>query len=231
MSNAHILLVDDEEDILELMGYNLEQEGYEVATARDGLRALEIAEKEKPDLIVLDIMMPGMNGIEVCERLRQKAHLRRTPILMLTARTEEEDEIVGLDSGADDYVAKPVSPQLIVSRIEALLRRADRSASPPNIVEVHDLVIDRDRYIVKQQSFDTEQTEVFELPRKEFELLYFLASHPGKVFSRDELLDNVWGPEIFVVDRTVDVHVRKIREKLGSHYIETVKGVGYRFME
>lgn len=231
MSKAHILLVDDEEDILELMGYNLEQEGYEVSTARDGLSALEKAEKENPDLIVLDIMMPGMDGIEVCERLRQHAHLRLTPILMLTARTEEEDEIVGLESGADDYVPKPVSPQLIVSRIDALLRRAERSATPPNIVEVHDLTIDRDRYVVEQEDTDDGETKEFELPRKEFELLYFLASHPGKVFSRQELLDNVWGPEIFVVDRTVDVHVRKIREKLGSHYIETVKGVGYRFKE
>jgi two-component system alkaline phosphatase synthesis response regulator PhoP len=229
MSKAHILLVDDEEDILELMGYNLEQEGYGVTTARNGLEALEIAEKIQPDLIVLDIMMPGMDGIEVCERLRQNAHLRLTPILMLTARTEEEDEISGLESGADDYVQKPVSPELIVSRIEALLRRDKRSEKPPNIVEVHDLVIDRDRYLVEQQS--TGQLEQFELPRKEFELLYFLASHPGKVFSRQELLDNVWGPEVFVVDRTVDVHIRKIREKLGSHYIETVKGVGYRFME
>lgn len=229
MSKAHVLLVDDEQDILELLGYNLEQDGYEVSTARDGMGALKVAERVRPDLIVLDIMMPGIDGIEVCERLRQNAHLRLTPILMLTARTEEEDEIEGLKSGADDYVPKPVSPQLIMSRIEALLRRAERSGSPPNVVEVHNLIIDRDRYVVQQENEG--EAEGFELPRKEFELLYFMASHPGKVFSRQELLDNVWGPEVFVVDRTVDVHVRKIREKLGSHYIETVKGVGYRFME
>lgn len=225
-SGATVLLVDDEPDLVELLGYALEREGFRVLTARDGLEGLRVAEAEHPDLIVLDIMMPRMDGVELCERLREDAALRLTPILMLTARTGERDEIAGLDAGADDYLPKPISPRLFVSRVRALLRRGEREeAASTAHLRAHDLVIDRERYVV------TRGEATFRLPRKEFELLYFLAAHPGRVFTREELLDAVWGTDVYVVDRTVDVHVRKIREKLGSAYIETVKGVGYTFAE
>ncbi|MEL6612546.1 MAG: response regulator transcription factor [Bacteroidota bacterium] len=226
-----ILLVDDEQDLLDLVSYNLEKEGYEVVTARDGETALEHAETHDPDLVVLDVMMPNMTGIEVCRRLRENAKLRLTPILMLTARGEESDEIKGLEAGADDYLAKPISPRLLLSRIRALLRRGEREETASTTqLRVHDLHIDRSRYVVtRHEGLDGEET--FRMPRKEFELLYVLAAHPGRVFSREELLDGVWGPNVYVVDRTVDVHVRKVREKIGSDYIETVKGVGYKLRE
>lgn len=225
-SETTVLLVDDEPDLVELLSYSLEREGFRVCVGKDGVEGLEVAQKEKPDVIVLDVMMPNMDGIEVCERLREDAQLRLTPILMLTARTGEHDEIAGLEAGADDYLPKPISPKLFLSRLKALLRREARtdSTSSPN-VRAHDLVIDRERYVV------TRGEEAFRMPRKEFQLLHFLASHPGRVYSRGELLDAVWGSDVFVVDRTVDVHVRKIREKLGGAYIETVKGVGYSFAE
>jgi two-component system alkaline phosphatase synthesis response regulator PhoP len=191
-----ILVVDDEEDLLELLRYNLEREGFQTVPARDGVEAIERARTEKPDLVILDIMMPRMDGIEVCRRMRQDAHLRTIPILMLTARTEEEDQVRGLDVGADIYLGKPVSVPVLLSQTTQGERRVE-----------------------------------LRFPRKEFELLFFLASHPGRVFTRHELLDEVWGQEVYVVDRTVDVHVRKIREKLGSEYIETVKGVGYKLKE
>ncbi len=225
-----ILIVDDEEDLLDLLSYNLEQEGFAVALARDGVEALDKARSAQPDLIILDIMMPKMDGIEVCRRLRQDAHLRTIPILMLTARTEEEEQVQGLDVGADIYLAKPISVPVILSQTKALLRTKRRSETPPDTLSVHDLEIDRDRYLVFQEKPDGEREEMH-FPRKEFELLHFMASHPGKVFSRQELLDEVWGRDVYVVDRTVDVHVRKIREKLGSEYVETVKGVGYKFKE
>ena len=224
-----VLIVDDEEDLLSLLEYNLEQEGFEVVLARDGVEAIEQTRAQEPDLIILDIMMPKMDGIEVCEKLRKDAHLRTIPIMMLTARNEEEDKVEGLDVGADIYLGKPVSVSVIVSQAEALLRSARRYDDPPDQIEVHNLRVDRDRYLVYQSNGD-EETEM-RLPRKEFELLYFLASHPGRVFSRQEILDEVWGPDVYVVDRTVDVHVRKIREKIGSEYIETVKGVGYKMRE
>ena len=231
LSSGTILLVDDEEDLLDLLSYALQREGFDVLTAQDGVEALRIARKERPDLIVLDIMMPKMDGLETCQRLREDANLRLTPILMLTARSEERDEILGLDAGADDYLTKPTSPNLLVSHVRALLRRSERTeAATTTQLRVHDLVIDRDRYLVTRVA-DGEEEETFRLPRKEFELLYFLASHPGKVFTREELLNQVWGPDVYVVDRTVDVHVRKIRQKIGSEYIETVKGVGYRMKE
>lgn len=225
---ARILVVDDEEDILDLITYNLEREGYQAETATDGVEALEKAEALEPDLIVLDIMMPRLDGLETCRRLRQHARLRTTPIMMLTARTEEEDMVRGLDVGADIYLSKPVSVPVLLSQIRALLRGASRQQTPPDLLRVHNLEINRDRYLV----FQKVAGEIVELrlPRKEFELLHFLASNPGKVFSRHELLDQIWGQDVFVVDRTVDVHVRKIREKLGNEYVETVKGVGYRFM-
>jgi len=224
-----VLVVDDEEDLLSLLDYNLKQEGFEVVRARDGIEALEQSREHEPDLIILDIMMPKMDGIEVCEKLRQDARLRTIPIMMLTARTEEDDQVEGLDVGADIYLGKPVSVSVIVSQAQALLRSARRHEDPPDRIEVHDLRVDRDRYLVYQGTGEDE-TEM-RLPRKEFELLYFLASHPGKVFSRQDILDEVWGRDVYVVDRTVDVHVRKIRKKIGSHYIETVKGVGYRMKQ
>ncbi|MEM6286818.1 MAG: response regulator transcription factor [Bacteroidota bacterium] len=225
---ATVLVVDEEPDLVELIEYALETAGFRVLTAADGVEGLATAEAEKPDLIVVDIMMPRMDGIALTERLRERAALRLTPILMLTARSEERDEILGLEAGADDYLPKPVSPRRLVSRVKALLRRIEREeeATTSQIV-VHDLVVDRERYVVERP--DTRET--FRLPRKEFELLFFLASHPGRVFERDDLLSAVWGADVVVVDRTVDVHVRKIREKIGSDYIETVKGVGYRLAE
>jgi two-component system, OmpR family, alkaline phosphatase synthesis response regulator PhoP len=224
-----ILVVDDEEDLLDLLEYNLEQEGFQTLLARDGVEALDMARTHEPDLIVLDIMMPKMDGIEACRRIRKDAHLRTIPIMMLTARTEEEDQVAGLDVGADIYLSKPISVSVILSQAKALLRSARRYEVAPDQLSVHDLRVDRDRYLVYQGTNGEE--EEMRLPRKEFELLYFLASHPGKVFSRQEILDEVWGPDVYVVDRTVDVHVRKIREKIGSPYIETVKGVGYKFKE
>ncbi|SHK32160.1 response regulator [Rhodothermus profundi] len=224
-----VLIVDDEEDILTLLAYNFQREGFEVVLARDGEEALAKAAQVQPDVIILDIMMPNLDGIEVCRRIRRDARLRTTPVLMLTARTEEEDQIQGLDVGADMYVGKPVSVPVLLSQTRALLRGARRYERPPDLLRIHDLEIDRDRYLVYRLT--PNGREALRLPRKEFELLYFLAAHPGKVFTRQQLLDEVWGRDVYVVDRTVDVHIRKIREKLGSHYIETVKGVGYKFRE
>jgi two-component system alkaline phosphatase synthesis response regulator PhoP len=222
-----VLVVDDEEDIIDLLEYNLSNRGYTVATARNGVDALATAREVEPDLIILDVMMPKMDGLEACRRLRQDAYLRTIPVLMLTARTEEESMIEGLDSGADSYLSKPVSMPVIISQVRALLRSSRRNDTPPDILNIHDLTIDRDRFIVTQAT--EEGTEEMHFPKQEFELLHFMASHPGTAFTRQEILDEVWGPEIYVVDRTVDVHVRKIREKIGSDYIETIKGVGYRF--
>ncbi|HIG74684.1 MAG TPA: response regulator transcription factor [Bacteroidetes bacterium] len=222
-----VLLVDDEPDLVELLQYTLEQAGYRVLAASNGKDGLRLAETERPDVAVLDIMMPEMDGIELTQRLREDAQLRLTPIILLTARVEESDEIAGLDAGADDYVTKPVSPKKLVSRVRAMIRRQAREDEASTAqLRVHDLLIDRERYVVERP--DSEES--FKLPRKEFELVYFLASHPDRVFTRAELLDSVWGPDVYVVDRTVDVHVRKVREKLGSHYIETVKGVGYKMV-
>ncbi|RMH63969.1 MAG: DNA-binding response regulator [Bacteroidetes bacterium] len=224
-----VLIVDDEEDIVDLLQYNLEREGFATLVARNGAEALEQAEVERPNLIILDIMMPVMDGIEVCRRLRQDARLRTTPILMLTALGEEEDHVRGLETGADIYLAKPISVPILLSQVRALLRGARRHETPPDLLKILDLEVDRDRYLVYREEGGERVSIRF--PRKEFELLYFLAAHPGKVFTRQELLDQVWGRDVYVVDRTVDVHVRKIREKLGSEYIETVKGVGYKFRE
>ena len=222
-----VLLVDDEPDLVELLQYTLEQAGYRVLAASNGKDGLRLAETERPDVAVLDIMMPEMDGIELTQRLREDAQLRLTPIILLTARVEESDEIAGLDADADDYVTKPVSPKKLVSRVRAMIRRQAREDEASTAqLRVHDLLIDRERYVVERP--DSEES--FKLPRKEFELVYFLASHPDRVFTRAELLDSVWGPDVYVVDRTVDVHVRKVREKLGSHYIETVKGVGYKMV-
>ena len=223
-----VLVVDDEEDILSLVEYNLKKEGYKPLLARNGREALAVAEAATPDLMVLDIMMPEMNGIEVCKAIRKHARLSGTPIIFLTARSDDEDHVHGLDVGADIYLAKPIAMPVLLSQIRALLRRSEAQSARP-VIAVHDLVVDRERYLVSVK-VDGE-TVSLKLPRKEFELLYFLAGNPGRVFTRDELLDQVWGADVFVVDRTVDVHIRKIREKIGVDYIETVKGVGYRFKE
>lgn len=225
MAKKTILVVDDEKDLLDLIEYNLKKEGFKVLKAENGEKGIEVAKEHKPDLVLLDVMMPKMDGLEAVEIMRKDNDLKRIPIIFLTARSDEKTEIEGLNRGGDDYITKPISTTKLVSRIKAVMRRFDESAEPVNKLEVHDLEIDKDRYIVKRDQVE------FQLPRKEFELLFFLASRKGKVLDRQALLNKVWGDNIYVVDRTVDVHVRKIREKLGDHYIETVKGVGYRFKE
>jgi len=223
-----ILIVDDEEDILELLAYNLEREGYQTLVAKDGQKAINVAKSTNPDLILLDVMMPNVDGIEACVRLREHPTLRNVPILFLTARTEDADYVSGLDAGADVYLTKPISVPVLLSQIRAALRSSGRIEETADLIRIHDLVIDRERYSVQKATGD--QNETLRLPRKEFELLHFLASKPGIVYSRQDLLDRVWGTDVYVVDRTIDVHIRKIREKIGEHYIETVKGVGYRFL-
>ncbi len=223
MSKQTILVVDDERDLLDLIEYNLKKEGFKVLKAENGEEGISKAKEYKPDLILLDIMMPKMDGLEAVEIMRKDEDLKKTPIIFLTARSDDKTEVDGLNKGGDDYITKPISTTKLVSRIKAVLRRFDDSEQTANKLEVDDLQIDRDRYIVLQQGNE------FQLPRKEFELLFFLASKKGMVLDRQTLLNKVWGDNIYVVDRTVDVHVRKIREKLGDHYIETVKGVGYRF--
>ena len=225
MSKKTILVVDDEKDLLDLIEYNLRKEGFEVLKAENGQQGIEVAKKNKPDLVLLDIMMPKMDGLEAVEIMRQDDDLKNIPIIFLTARSDEKTEVEGLNKGGDDYITKPISTTKLISRIKAVMRRFDDKEESVNKLTVHDLEIDKDRYIV------TRGEEEFQLPRKEFELVFFLASRKGKVLDRQTLLNRVWGDNIYVVDRTVDVHVRKIREKLGDHYIETVKGVGYRFKE
>ena len=225
MSKQTILVVDDETDLLDLIEYNLHKEGFNVLKAEDGEEGIKVAKEHRPDLILLDIMMPKMDGLEAVEIMRQDEDLKKTPIIFLTARSDEKTEIDGLNKGGDDYITKPISTTKLVSRIKAVLRRFEDTDKVTNKLVVHDLEIDKDRYIVLQGGNE------FQLPRKEFELLFYLASRKGRVLDRQKLLNKVWGDNIYVVDRTVDVHVRKIREKLGDHYIETVKGVGYRFKE
>jgi two-component system alkaline phosphatase synthesis response regulator PhoP len=220
-----ILVVDDEKDLLDLIEYNLRKEGFNVLKAENGEEGIAMAKEHSPDLVLLDIMMPKMDGLQAVEVMRKDAELKRIPIILLTARSDEKTEVEGLNKGSDDYITKPISTTKLISRIKAVLRRFDEKEEATNILEVHNITIDRDRYIVYKDG------EEFHLPRKEFELLFFLASRKGKVLDRQTLLNKVWGDNIYVVDRTVDVHVRKIREKLGDHYIETVKGVGYRFKE
>jgi len=222
-----ILLVDDEKDIVEFLQYNLKQEGFDVITAYDGIETLTKI-KENPDLIILDIMMPKMDGFEVCRRIRNMNGREHTPIIFLTAKSGEVDEIKGLELGASDYIQKPISPRKLIARVKANLRGSDKtsgSKTVPQKVKIGPLQIDKDKYEI---SIDG-KLKVF--PRKEFEILYYLANNPGRVFSREVLLKDVWGPDVYVVDRTVDVHIRKIREKLDKYFnlIETIKGVGYRF--
>lgn len=217
-----ILLVDDEPDILEFMVYNLKREGYQTFTAKNGQEAVDIAKNEHPNLIILDIMMPVMDGIEACRIIRAEPELNHTLIAFLTARNEDYSQIAGFDVGADDYINKPIKPRVLISRIKALLRRVNGS-SQDDTVKIGTLEIDREKYRVS--SMGQELT----FPRKEFELLSLLISKPGKVFTREEIMTRVWGDDIIVGDRTIDVHIRKIREKLGDDSIKTIKGVGYKF--
>ena len=218
-----VLVVDDEEPILELLKYNLEKQGYEVKTATNGQIALEVAKRFHPDLVLLDIMMPNMDGVEACRHLRAMPELANTFIVFLTARAEEYSEIAAFDVGADDYILKPIKPRALMSRISALFRRESKKSSTSAQITIGDLVIDRTSYTVKVSGKEVN------LPKKEFELLYFLAQNPNKVFNRDDLLQNIWGSDVYVLARTVDVHIRKVREKIGDDYITTVKGVGYKF--
>ncbi|MFN7118606.1 MAG: response regulator transcription factor [Saprospiraceae bacterium] len=226
MDSVKILIVDDEPDILEFLKYNLSKEGYDVLTATDGEEGIKIAEREHPQLVILDIMMPKMDGVEVCRYLRNKPEFAKTLIAFLTAREEDYSQIAALDVGGDDYITKPIRPRVFLSRIKALLRRSDREENndeESSVLHIADLAIDRERVSVQRGE------EVIELAKKEFELLYLLVSKPGKVFSREEIFNKVWGTDVIVGNRTIDVHVRKLREKIGDDYIKTIKGIGYKF--
>jgi two-component system alkaline phosphatase synthesis response regulator PhoP len=216
-----ILIADDEADILEIIGYNLRAEGYQVLTALNGRDAIDLAVKNTPDLIILDIMMPGKTGIEVCRLLRQKSEFAQTLIIFLTALSDESTEINGLETGADDFITKPISPNVLVSKVNSLFRRINKDSAQKMVVG--EMEIDREKYHIKYQG------SPIILARKEFELLALLASKPGKVFLRNEILNAIWGTEVIVGDRTIDVHIRKIRQKLNLDCIKTVKGVGYKF--
>lgn len=225
METAKILIVDDEPDILEFLQYNLEREGYTVVTASDGEAGIQLAERENPDLIILDIMMPKMDGVEVCRVLRTKPQFNQTVITFLTAREEDFSQIAALETGGDDYITKPIRPRVFLSRIKALLRRSERQEveEVENSLQVGDLLIDRDKVTVIKGD------KHIELAKKEFELLNLLVSKPGKVFSREEIFHKVWGTDVIVGNRTIDVHIRKLREKIGDKYIKTIKGIGYKF--
>ncbi|MFP4470547.1 MAG: response regulator transcription factor [Bacteroidales bacterium] len=221
--NHKILLVDDEKDILEFLGYNLKKEGYQVITARNGKDAVALARQEKPHLIILDVMMPKMDGIETCTEIKEIPELNNAIIVFLTARGEDYSQIAGFEAGADDYITKPVKPKVLISRIKALLRRYKEPEAPSAKIDLKDIIIDTERYLIIKDG------EEISLPKKEFELLLLLASKPDKVFSREEIFSKVWGNDVIVGDRTIDVHVRKIREKIGLQSIKTIKGVGYKY--
>lgn len=223
--DIRILLVDDEEDILEIVGYNLEQEGFEVLTAKNGKQAIKIAKKAQPQLIIMDVMMPEIDGIEACERIRAIPELSQTIITFLTARGEDYSQLAGFEAGADDYITKPIKPKLLISKIKALLRRLPSyERNNEDILYFNNLIINRIEYTVTING-----NEIL-LPKKEFELLSLLASLPNKVFKREEILEKVWGNDVVVGGRTIDVHIRKLREKIGDDYFKTVKGVGYKFI-
>lgn len=217
-----ILLVDDEQDILEIVGYNLTQEGYQVTTASNGREAVAKAKKELPHLIIIDVMMPEMDGMEAVENIRKIPELSNVIITFLTARSEDYSQVAGFDAGADDYIAKPIKPKLLVSKVKALLRRLKDDEAKEDVLRVGTIEINREEYKIVM-----EDKEIV-LPRKEFELFYLLASKPGKVFKREEILDKVWGNEVVVGGRTIDVHIRKLREKIGEDLFKTIKGVGYK---
>jgi two-component system alkaline phosphatase synthesis response regulator PhoP len=224
MENIRILLVDDEPDVLDFLSFNLQKEGYDVHTASNGREAIQVAKKVSPNLILLDVMMPEMDGIEACKELRTLPESKNALIIFLTARTEDYSQIAGLDAGADDYVSKPIKPRVLVSRIKALLRRRGLAEDVSGVVDVGGgITIDKESYSVKLG-----KTEL-SLPKKEFELLNLLASKPGKVFSREDILHKIWGEDVIVGDRTIDVHIRKLRQKLGEEKIKTLKGIGYKF--
>lgn len=220
-----ILLVDDEPDILEIVGYNLSQEGYQVITGSNGLEAVKLAKKHSPHLIILDVMMPDMDGIEACEIIRSNPSLENVIITFFTARGEDYSQVAGFDAGADDYITKPIKPKVLISKVKALLRRFKNEEKPSQIVKIGKLTINREEYKVYVGK------EELSLPRKEFELLSLLTSKPGKVFTREDILDKVWGMEVVVGGRTIDVHIRKLREKIGDKAFKTVKGVGYKFVK
>ena len=222
-SNFKILLVDDEPDIVEFLGYNLKKEGYTILTANNGKDAVEIAKKEIPHLIVLDVMMPDMDGIETCRELREQKNLQEVLIAFLTARSEDYTQIAGFEVGADDYITKPIKPRVFISRVKALLRRLQANTISESVIEFGNIRIDKEKHVVYKGE------EEIALPKKEFKLFSLLSSKPGKVFTREFILDTVWGDEVVVGDRTIDVHIRKLREKIGDDYFKTVKGVGYKF--
>ena len=226
-TDIKILLVDDEPDILEIVGYNLKNEGYQIFTAKNGVEALKVAENEIPHLIILDIMMPEMDGIEACEKIRATDSLKNTLITFFTARGEDYSQVAGYNVGADDYITKPIKPKVLVSKIKGLLRRVnkvDSVSKNSEQINVGGIIIDREEYIIIKDG------KKLSLPRKEFELFSLLASKPEKVFKRDDILNLVWGNEVVVGGRTIDVHIRKLREKIGDNYFKTVKGVGYKFV-
>jgi two-component system alkaline phosphatase synthesis response regulator PhoP len=217
-----ILLVDDEQDILEIVGYNLSQEGYQITTASNGIEAVSMAKKHLPNLIIMDVMMPEMDGMEACEIIRKIPELENVIITFLTARSEDYSQVAGFEVGADDYITKPIKPKLLVSKVKALLRRLKESEATSDTINIGNIEINREEYKIVQGG-----KEII-LPRKEFELFYLLASKPGKVFKREEILDRVWGNEVVVGGRTIDVHIRKLREKIGDELFKTIKGVGYK---
>ena len=221
--NIKILVVDDEEDILEFLSYNLRAEGYDVIVADNGILAIELAKQEQPSLIILDVQMPDMDGITTCEKIREISSLKETVVTFLTARSEDYSQIAGFEAGADDYITKPIRPKVLVSRVKALLKRRGITQDTNSIIELGDIVIDKEKHLTTYKG----QEVIF--AKKEFKLLKLLISKPGKVFTREEILEKVWGSDIIVGDRTIDVHIRKLREKLADHYVKTVKGVGYKF--
>lgn len=227
MDATKILIVDDEPDILEFLKYNLQKEGFQVIVASDGEEGIAVAERERPDLIILDIMMPKLDGVEVCRQLRARPEFDKTLIAFLTAREEDYSQIAALENGGDDYITKPIRPRVLISRIRALLRRSDRQEideeEEGSKFRIGDLVVDRARVSVERNG------QLIELAKKEFELLNLLISKPGKVFTREEIFNKVWGTDVIVGNRTIDVHIRKLREKIGDDYIRTIKGIGYKF--
>jgi two-component system alkaline phosphatase synthesis response regulator PhoP len=223
MKQASILLVDDELDILEFLGYNLRREGYRVLTTNNGRDAIKIAKKERPDLIIIDVMMPELDGIETCRELRQQEGMKDVLIAFLTARGEDYTQVAGFEAGADDYITKPVKPRVFISRVAALLRRANKLEQESEKLEFGDIRLDKEKHAVYKGN------DEIALPKKEFKLFALLSSKPGKVFTREFILEQVWGDDVVVGDRTIDVHIRKLREKIGEDYFKTVKGVGYKF--
>lgn len=221
-NKVKILIVDDEADVLEFMRYNLKKEGFQVYIAPDGIEALRVAQKEIPHLVIMDIMMPEMDGLQACKEMRKIPILQDTLIAFLTARSEEFTQVMGLEIGADDYITKPLKPRLLISKVKSLLRRYSKQ-EVEDVIRLGNLEINRDTFTIKKEE------KVIELPRKEFKLIYLLASKPGKVFTREKILSDVWGTDVIVNDRTIDVHIRKLREKIGNEYIKTIKGIGYKF--